>query len=381
MTKRAVFSSVLLVMVALACAACSRDVRPLDERVREALSDRLQQYDVHGASVALVLRDGTVHCICAGVSHDSVALEPRMLFAIGSITKNQVATLVLQLAEEKVLSLEDPVRKWLPPSPNVDGSITIRQMLGHTSGIYMFWENQKLWDDLIKYRDSVFTPEVVLTYLKEPHFAPGKGFRYSNTNYLLLAMIATRATHSTLSGELRKRFWAPLGLTNTYLSMEEEIPQDRLAHVWGDNFENNGSKRDITFLPRASHESITYGSAGVFTTAEDLALWCTSLFGGKVLKPNSLVQMLTFNPAAASSWCEAYGLGVFQFKRGITNGEAAYGHGGGNIGTSAYMAYLPDFQTSIVVIINSMHGKCPDRMLEDVVEIVTDHLQNKQLPP
>jgi D-alanyl-D-alanine carboxypeptidase len=374
------FTCGLVLGMALAWSACSRDVRTLDERVRDALLDRLQQYDVHGASVAVVLPDDSVHSICAGVSHDGAAMEPGMLFAIGSITKNQVAALILQLAEEGALSLEDPIQKWLPPLSNVDGAITIRQMLGHTSGIFMFWENQKLWEDLIKYRDSVFAPEVVLTYLKEPHFAPGKGFRYSNTNYLLLAMIATRATHSTLSGELRKRFWAPLGLTNTYLSMEEEIPQDRLAHVWGDNFENNRSKRDITFLPRASHESITYGSAGVFTTAEDLALWCKSLFGGKVLKPNSLVQMLTFNPAAASSWCEAYGLGVFQFKRGITNGEAAYGHGGGNIGTSAYMVYLPNFQTSIVVMINSMHGKCPDRMLEDVIEIVTDHLEGKQLP-
>ena len=374
------FTCGLVLGMALAWSACSRDVRTLDERVRDALLDRLQQYDVHGASVALVLPAETLHRICAGVSHDSAAMEPQMLFAIGSITKNHVAALVLQLAEEGALSLEDPVQKWLPRVPNVDGTITIRQMLGHTSGIYMFWENQRLWDDLIKYRDSLFTPDVVLTYLKEPHFSPGKGFRYSNTNYLLLAKIATCATHSTLSVELRKRFWEPLGLKNTYLSLEEEIPRDRRAHVWGDNFENDGSNRDITFLPRTSHESITYGSAGIFATAEDLAIWCKALFGGKVLKASSLAQMLTFNPAAASSWCEAYGLGVFQFKKGMTNGEIAYGHGGGNIGTSAYMAFLPAYQTSIVVMINSMHGECPHRMLEDIIELVTDHLQNNRMP-
>ena len=380
MIRRPISSYVLLWGVALACAACSRDVRTLDERVRDALNERLQQYDIRGASVAVILPNETVHRICAGVSHDSVWVEPQMLFAIGSITKNQVAALILQLAEEGVLSLEDPVQRWLPPIPNVDSSITIRQMLGHTSGIFMFWENQKVWDDLIKYRDSVFMPEVVLTYLKEPYFAPGRGFRYSNTNYLLLAMIATRATSSTLSAELRKRFWAPLGLKDTYLSLEEEIPQDRLAHVWGDNFEKDGSSRDITYLPRASHESITYGSSGIFATAEDLAIWCSSLFGGKVLKASSLAQMVEFNRAAASSWCEAYGLGVFLFKKGITNGETVYGHGGGNIGTSAYMAFLPDYQTSIVVMINSMHGKCPDRMLEDIIEILTEHLRNEGLP-
>jgi D-alanyl-D-alanine carboxypeptidase len=376
MTRRSLLCYVLLTIAASALAACSRDVRSLDERIRDALNDRLRQYNVHGASVAIVLPDGTVQRICAGFSHDSVAMAPHMLFAVGSITKNLVATLILQLAEEGLLSLDDPLHRWLPSIAHIDSSITIRQMLGHTSGIFMFWENQKLWDDLVKYRDSIFTPEIVLTYLKEPHFAPGKGFRYSNTNYLLLAIIATRATHSTLSAELRKRFWDPLGLKNTYLSMEEEIPQDHLAHVWGDNFEKDGSFRDITFLPRASHESITYGSAGVFATAEDLAVWCKSLFGGTILKAASLKQMLDFNPAAASSWCEGYGLGVFLFKKGVTNGERVYGHGGGNIGTSAYMAYLPEFQASIVVMINSMHGKCPDRMLEDVIEIVTDHLHD-----
>jgi D-alanyl-D-alanine carboxypeptidase len=380
MTRRSLLYHVLLPIAAFAFAACSRDVRTFDERVRDAVNDRLQQYNVHGASVAVVLPNDTLHRICAGFSHDSVAMVPHMLFAVGSITKNLVATLILRLAEDGVLSLEDPLRRWLPPIPHIDSSITIRQMLNHTSGIFMFWENQKLWDDLIKYRDSAFTPEVVLTYLKEPHFAPGKGFRYSNTNYLLLAMIAARATHSTLSAEFRKRFWGPLGLKNTYLSMEEQIPQDRLAHIWGDNFEKNGSTRDITYLPRASHESITYGSGGVFATAEDLAIWCKSLFDGKILRAISLMQMLDFNLAAASTWCEGYGLGVFLFKKSITNGETVYGHGGGNIGTSAYMAYLPDYQASIVVMINSMHGKCPDRMLEDIIEIVTEHLHNEGLP-
>ena len=355
-------------------ASCARDIRPLDERLTEALNDRLRQYGVRGASAAVVLPGGDIHTVAAGVSHDSVAMRPNMLFATGSITKNMVAALVLRLAEEGVLSLDDPLRRWLPPIPHVDGTITIRQLLGHTSGIYMFWENQRIWDDLIRFRDSIFAPDAVLTYLKEPYFAPGGGFHYSNTNYLLVAMIATRATHSTLSTELRKRFWKPLALGETYLSMEEEIPRDRLAHVWGDNFENDGSNRDITFLPRASHESITYGSSGVFTTAENLARWGAALFGGRVLSPPSLRRMVDFNPAAAGSWCRGYGLGTFLFTAGVSKGETAYGHGGGNIGTSAYLAYLPRSGVSIAVMINFFHPECPDRMLKDIIGIVTDYL-------
>ena len=366
-------------MILCAYVSCSRDTRPLEVRIKESLIDRLEQYDVKGTSVAVILPNGIIHCVTAGVSHDTVAIRPDHLFAIGSITKNHIAALILQLVEESVLSLDDPLHKWMPPIPKVDSTITIRQMLSHTSGIFMFWENQRIWDDLIKYRDSVFTPEVVLTYLKEAHFAPGKGFRYSNTNYLLLAMIATRATHSSLSVELRKRFWQPLGFRNTYLSLEDTIPQHQLAHVWGDNFDNDGSNRDITYLPRTSHESITYGSSGVFTTAEELAVWCNSLFNGKILKTTSLNQMLDFNPQATTSWCDGYGLGVQLFKKKITDGERAYGHGGGNIGTSAYMAYMPEYDVSIAVMINFFHGKCPDRILEDIIAIVMEHLHyNKE---
>lgn len=94
--------------------------------------------------------------------------------------------------------------------------------------------------------------------------------------------------------------------------------------------------------------------------------------GAQQKKQTSLTQMLDFNPQAPTSWCDGYGLGVQVFKRKITNGERAYGHGGGNIGTSAYMAYLPEHDVSIAVMINFFHGKCPDRILEDIIEIVTE---------
>jgi len=62
----------------------------------------------------------------------------------------------------------------------------------------------------------------------------------------------------------------------------------------------------------------------------------------------------------------------------MTGGKKAYGHGGGNIGTSSYMVYLPDDDVSIAVSINYFHGKCPDRILEDIIDIVTDHLQHRR---
>lgn len=92
----------LLIPGLLGVTSCFRDARPLEERLKEALDDRLQQYEVKGASAAVVMPDGSICRTCAGVSHDTVAMKPRMLFATGSITKNMVAALVFQLAEEGI---------------------------------------------------------------------------------------------------------------------------------------------------------------------------------------------------------------------------------------------------------------------------------------
>lgn len=342
--------------------SCARDAHPLEERLQAALDECLRRYDVKGASVAVILPDETLWRGTSGVSHDAVKIRPDMSFAIGSITKNMVAALALQLAEEGKLSLDDPIGKWLPPYPHVNGAITIRQMLSHTSGLFMFWENQKIWDDLVRYRTKTFTPEEVLGYLKEPYFPPGKGYHYSNTNYLLAAMIITRATGSTLSAELRRRFWEPLGLRSACLSMEEPYPEN-LAHVWGQNFEKDGAYRDVTFLPRTSHDSITYGSAGVFMTAEDLARWTHALFHHKVISKVSLAQMQSFTGSGS------YGLGLYRLGRGIAGRVRAAGHGGGNIGTEAFMVYLPDHDVSIAVMINHFGGDCSTRIVREMAGI------------
>ncbi|HOW66013.1 MAG TPA: serine hydrolase [Candidatus Paceibacterota bacterium] len=340
---------------------CARPVYPPPDRLQAALDKRVQQYDVKGASAAVLFPDGTIWRGVSGISHPDVKMSPDMAFAIGSITKNMVAALMLQLAEEGELSLEDPIGKWLPSYPHVNPAITIRQMLNHTSGLFMFWDNQALWDDLIRYRTKHFTPEEVLGYLKEPPFRPGESYQYSNTGYLLAAMIITRATGSTLAVEMRKRFWQPLDLRSARLPLEEPYPEN-LAHVWGDNFEKDGSCRDITFLPRVSHDSITYGSAGVFMTAEDLARWTHALFHGKVIGEDSLREMQAFGRGS-------YGLGLGRFGFEVGGGFTALGHGGANIGTGAYMIYLPDYEVSIAVMVNRCFSGCDTRIARDLSRI------------
>ena len=243
----------------------------LEERMQAVLDRGISRYDVNGVSAAVVFPDGSIWRGVSGVSHGDTAISPDMVFAIGSITKNVVAALTLKLAERGILSLDDPLQKWLGSYPHVDGTITIRQLLNHTSGIYMFWNNQQIWDDLMAKPGRVFAPDDVLTYIKEPHFAKGEGWAYSNTNYLLLAMILEKATAEKLPNLVRSELVEPNGLHPLYFSTEDPTPQNQ-AHIYGDDNMFGKGDVDITFKPRAAHESIGYGSSGIFTTAEILAL-------------------------------------------------------------------------------------------------------------
>ena len=359
---------ILSIICFYAFCSCKSEI-PVEDQMQNVLDNGIAKYDVNGVSATVIFTDGKIWNGVSGISHDTVFIKPDMLFAIGSITKNFIAALTLTLVEENVLSLNDPLSKWLPSYPYVDSNITIRQLLNHTSGLYMFWDNQQIWDDLKKDRTKYWLPEEVLEYIKEPYFKAGEGWRYSNTNYLLLAMIINKATGSNLSTELKRRFCKPLGITDIFMSQEEPLPA-RQAHVYGDNFQPGSQIRDITFFPRTSHESITYGSSGIFTTSRDLAIWSHALFGGKILKQELLDEMLTFIEFSPVANMRAYGLGVQEFTKGFSLGMTGIGHGGGNIGTTTYMIYLPEYHVSIVVMINAFPNKCAEVITKGLIKEV-----------
>jgi CubicO group peptidase (beta-lactamase class C family) len=154
------------------------------------------------------------------------------------------------------------------------------------------------------------------------------------------------------------------------LSIEEDISENQ-AHVYGED-----PNDDLTDEPREAHESITYGSSGLFMTAEDLALWCHSLFNGNILNSGSMEEMLQFVNFKPSGNMRAYGLGVQLFKKNYANGKEAYGHSGANIGTSAYMVYLPKNRLSVVVMINSMNHKCSASILKELIDISLKELND-----
>jgi CubicO group peptidase (beta-lactamase class C family) len=107
----------------------------------------------------------------------------------------------------------------------------------------------------------------------------------------------------------------------------------------------------------AEASKCSFASSGIFTTAESLARWSHALFEGEVLADRSMVEMLQFVEFNPVSNMMAYGLGVQLFEKKFSHGKDAIGHGGGNIGTTTYMIYLPDYHISIVVMVNAFPNK------------------------
>ncbi len=328
------------------------DVLPddrLDSRYLQRALDQIRnEHNIVGVSAALVVHGQLVWRGVSGNSFPGAPIASDMYFDIGSAAKNFVAALILKLSEEGLLGLEDPISRWLPSYNYVDGRVTIRQLLGHTSGISNFTANQSFWDAVFRSPSRRWLPEEVLSYIGPADFPPGASWNYSNTNYTLLGMIAERAAGCSLSTALRRRLLDPLGLTNTFLEAEEAVP-GTIAHGW---FDMNGDGRydDISGIDRTSQTTATWGAGGIVSTAADVARWSCALFEGKVLSAASLSQMLAFRDASVPPTpIVGYGLGAL---RAFFSGREYWGHGGDMIGYTAIMLYAPKEKVSIAVLFN-----------------------------
>lgn len=305
-----------------------------------------------GVSAAVIIPGQGAWTGANGISDPATPIAPNMLFDIGSIGKNYLAALVLQLAEEEALTVDDPLHRWLPDYPHIDNTVTIRQLLNHTSGIFDWVEHPRS-PFRIPFKDIDFeeasSPEDILTTLvREPYFPQGRGWHYSTTNYILLRMIVEKVTQSSVSEELHRRFLGPLNLSHTVVLDSGVRPVSGLnaAHAWWD-VDGDGALDDVS--PRSTTWMATRSPAMMFTTAEDLARWSHALYGGELLSQESIEQMLDFHYPAPGEPYSGFGLGTGVFRLW---GLEFWGHLGWQYGYTAAMLYLPGNSTSLVVLAN-----------------------------
>ncbi|MCU4992760.1 beta-lactamase family protein [Bacillus cereus] len=289
----------------------------------------------------------------AGVANLSTKkpMKTDFRFRIASVTKTFTATVVLQLAGENRLNLDDSIEKWLPGVIQGNGydakQITIRQILNHTSGIAEYSRTKEA--DFFKNRNKSFTAEdlVKLGLSLPPDFAPGKGWSYSNTGYVLLGILIEKVTGNSYAEEIENRIIEPLELSNTFLPGNSSvIPGTNHARGY---FQPDGASelKDITYY----NPSIGNSAGDMISTADDLNKFFSYLLSGKLLKEQQLKQMLTTVPTGSAE-IVGYGLGIYETR--LPNGVSIWGHSGGIPGFSTFAGGTLGGKHTLAVNLNSL---------------------------
>jgi D-alanyl-D-alanine carboxypeptidase len=257
-------------------------------------------------------------------------------FRVGSVTKTFLATVLLQLSAEGRVGLDDPIERYLPGVVPGGGAITVRQVLSHTAGIFDYTEDPEFADDTEAEQEQLVAADRWKTYAPEqliavatsypPYFAPGQGWHYSNTDYLLIGELIGKVTGHSWRTEVRQRILRPLGLHHTYLpGTATSIPGPH-SHGY---LPLTSGPADITEL----NPSVAGAAGEIISTTDDLTRFNAALLGGRLLGPAQLAEMTTTVPADADPPSE-YGLGLM---RTSLSCGAVWGHPGGIFGYTTYV--------------------------------------------
>lgn len=290
-------------------------------RLQTVLDSVCKQYQIKGVSTAVLVPNAGVWKGVYGYSHAGVPIKTDMLMGMGSNTKTHIAALLLKMQEKGLLKLNDTIGTWIKNFPNISGKITIRQCLNHTSGIADFLQNPIL-NTTINEPRKIWTMEELLPFAPAPLFAPGKGFEYSNTNYVIAGIIIRDVLKKSPFEALKEFILQPNELNNTFNFGEQG--NIAFAHPWSLVFTGK-EMEDMTQTPVLDNLFSMATTAGaLITTAEENVQFWHKLTSGKILSPASWIEMIKLTTLSNSL---GYGLGIMRYSKTVNN-RSFYAHGG-----------------------------------------------------
>ena len=338
---------------------------PLDEAtMRAAVTTARTELLVPGTVVSLTTPDGLWvwgDGVTTWKGDEPISAEDHL--RIGSVTKTFTATAILQLVQEGQLSLDDPVATYRPDVPN-GANITIRDLLAMRSGLYNYTENLYLNDQMDTNPTRDWAPEELLSisFAQPPTSAPDERFEYSNTNYILLGLIAEQLDNKDLSEVFKDRFFDPLGMTGTLLPARDDsgIPAPHpQGYMFGTNVSTiNGARLPDDQLAQAeagvllpnnytdTNPSWAWAAGSAISTISDLSRWVEAMANGELLDADLQKDRLeNLLPTSDAPDAALYGLGIAKL-------GPLYGHTGELPGFNTFAASDPVNDVTLVVWTN-----------------------------
>ena len=310
------------------------------EALHERIDAHLEKENIPGALVALVSRGEIIHAATYGLANVELSVDVSLdsVFEIGSISKQFVSAVVMQLVQEDRIDLDDPIQDFIADIPSEWLGVTIRQLMNHTSGI----PDYELIASYDIYGERVTPEEIIqIAHSRPMDFAPGSGWFYSNTGYYLLSMIVERVEGSPLGDVLERRIFGPAGMQNTRLADPEAIIPKRAAGYWV-------NRNDELINRRPTETSSTLGAGGILSSLNDLMRWDDLLYGEQLLNAESKAAMWA-ETHLPDGRIEGYGFGwsVDEYE-----GMRVVGHGGQVAGFIAQFLRFIDEEVAVIMFIN-----------------------------
>jgi D-alanyl-D-alanine carboxypeptidase len=336
---------IILALLTAALPLCLNNPACADG-VDDYLKAQMAEHHIPGLSV-VVVQDGKVVKTAAYGLSDAEAKTPATVdtvYGLGSCTKPFTAVAVLQLVEVGKITLDAPIIRYLDGLPGAWSAITVRELLTHTSGL----PNYRRFLNLKRLADPKYQQpgSVVSLLAKRPlDFPPGTRYEYSNTNYHVLAELIEKVSGQSYGAFLAAHEFQPAGMTSTLLSdASATAPNQAVGYNW------NGKKRlpNAVFFP----SRLDTGDSGLLSTVGDLAKWTEALSSGLLLKPKTLLQMVT--PGTLTNGTPVtYGFG---WVVSSWNGHRLVGHSGAVPGYSSSIVRFPDSHLTVILLCNLFDG-------------------------
>ena len=314
-----------------------------------------------GALAAKTDKDGNAVGATAGKGNLATGEAPPLdgEVRIGSNTKTFVAVVIMKMVEEGKVKLDEPIETYLPgliKGQGVDGKkITVRQLLQHTSGLPEFWSGLP---DFFAMRNDYVSPRDVLdmALTRPAQFAPGAKFTYTNTNYIVLGLLAERVGKRPIAEQIETKIVKPLGLKHTYMPKDGEKAL-RGKHPRGYHTRDNkpGKLEDIT----DSDPSWAWAAGSMVSTPSELNKFMQSIFDGSLLNQASIAEMKKSVPMGDGG--DVYGLGLIGHKLSC---GVAWGHGGAIPGYQTANAVGPDGAAAVIATTAMPHTNAKEAAAE-----------------
>ena len=343
MTIRQIYFSTAVFLIALLhpIVVQSQNFKSLVDPIKAQLKILEKENNLSG--VVLIAKDGKpIYREAFGFSNlpDRVKNKPDTKFNLASINKMFTAIAIMQLVESGKISLQDKVGKHLTDYPNkaVADSVTIHQLLTHTSGMRSFWED---YDKLAKVNFKTVSDYLPLFVDKKLAFAPGSDFYYSNSGYMVLGLIIEKLSGQNYFDYVKEHIYRPAKMINTdAYELDHAIPN--LATGYTMSLEEPGQWKNNIFL------NPTKGTpaGGGYSTVDDLLNFANALQSNILLSKEN-TTLCTSGKVKFREGMYGYG-----FEETIVNGHRIFGHTGGHDGVASEIMIYPDLGYTAVILTN-----------------------------